>query len=537
MHTASGLIKSVCICVAVSLVIALNACGGGSLQQSDLQSADLRGASEWNPNAPSIEVPQLSAVLAGSAWRSMGDFSVLALDAQDRPDAAAQAALKLQRRGSAWELSSSRPGSFVQVYLRYDASKLAVSSIDASRSEGLGLALKVEPGLLAVAVSGIKGQKLSPRVPLARISTGPGPDSQGARAASKVNKDPSSKVTNLSATDADGDVTLNWSERCTGDYNLDGQVLVSDLAPIGIFFLDSTDPLENPDAARAEVADGNEDGTISIQDLTKIGANYLTRIEGYNVYRTELSSADEVPDVNDGARWTKVDNTADPSGPSAPRDFNGQNTRLSYTFVDAGLDPGDYGWYVVMVGFAISPTDGTLEESDKKSDPATLTVGTGNLPNATLYFEIQAPAGELASVNDEFYLAVKVNEITELFSANVRFEYDSSLVELVESVDSYGGHPNFLTPPLFLGVDDVGPATAPYKLLGFNATQTQGTPTVTGQDGALGYFKFKCIADGVNTECFRFPQASNFIFLWGPDYGVPIANPTLGDAQNLNIAQ
>ncbi len=541
IYTASDLSNAVWRCAAVAiLLLSLSACGRDTALDlsATMPGPDAgRDASAWNPNAPTIEVPRIESVLAGANWRQLGDYSVLALDVNNRPDSAAQSALSLRVKGNSVEVISSRAASFTQVYLRYDASRQHPLSLDASRSDGLGLALKVEPGLLVFGATGLHGAKLDIRQPLARLSFAPGADMDAVRTVSKVNKDLNSRVNDLAATEAEGDVTLNWHERCVGDYDLNGQVLVSDLAPIGIFFQKSTDPLENPEFARAEVADGDGNGVIAIQDLTPIGFNFQSRIDGYNVYRTELSSPDEVPDVADSARWTKVENTADPTGPSAPRDFNGQNTRLSYTFVDPGLDPGDYAWYVVMVGFKVSPTDGELEENLKPSNTASMTVGTGNLPNATLYFEIQAPAGELASVNDEFYVAVKVNEITDLFSANVRFEYDSSLVEFVEAVDAYGGHPNFLTPPLFLGVDDVGPATAPYKLVGFNATQTQGTPVVTGQDGALGYFKFKCIAEGVNTECFRFPQASNFIFLWGSSYGVPIANPTLGPGQNLNIAQ
>jgi hypothetical protein len=96
-------------------------------------------------------------------------------------------------------------------------------------------------------------------------------------------------------------------------------------------------------------------------------------------------------------------------------------------------------------------------------------------------------------------------------------------------------HPNMLEPPLFVAVNDVDGAVSPYVLLGFNATQTQGTPAKDG-DGYLGYFKFKAIAAGINNEAFRFPQSSNFIYLWGVNYGEDAAEPALGSPQLINIA-
>ena len=163
------------------------------------------------------------------------------------------------------------------------------------------------------------------------------------------------------------------------------------------------------------------------------------------------------------------------------------------------------------------------------------------LPPADLSFRIEPPASPMMNLNDEFYLAILVSNVTGLFSANVRFEYDSSLVTFIEGVPSYDDgtvHPNLLSPPLFLAADDVGPADSPYKLVGFNATQTAGTPAKDGE-GVLGYIRFKATATGgvpvVNPECFRFPQSTTFLYLWGSTYGVPIAEPVLGNPQIINI--
>jgi hypothetical protein len=103
----------------------------------------------------------------------------------------------------------------------------------------------------------------------------------------------------------------------------------------------------------------------------------------------------------------------------------------------------------------------------------------------------------------------------------------------MEGVPSYTGHNNFLAPAVFLA-HDYGISTGAYSLVGFNDTLQQGTPAVDG-DGYLGYFKFKALAVGNNADCFRFPQVSNYIYLWGVQYGVPIATPGLGPAQSLTI--
>ena len=51
--------------------------------------------------------------------------------------------------------------------------------------------------------------------------------------------------------------------------------------------------------------------------------------------------------------------------------------------------------------------------------------------------------------------------------------------------------------------------------------------------------KFHTINDtaGGSAECFRFPQVTTFIYLWGTNYGVPVATPVLGEPQIVNIAE
>ena len=391
------------------------------------------------------------------------------------------------------------------------------------RAQAISLVLEVEPGLLAIGVAATDGGTLDTRQPLAQLTFAAGAATV-LRHAATITQDTRSAVRNLTAVGEGSDqATLQWSERHTGDYDLNGEVNIADLTPIGANFKKAF-TAGDTDYAKLEVIDGDENGEINIADLTPIGGNFRSLISGYDVYRTPLTTPDEVPSVSDAGRWTKVENTTNPSGPSAPRDWNGQNFRLVYTFLDQS-GTGNFGWYVVPVNYGAAPQHGPA------SNVATVDLVP---PNASLAFEIEPPAGPLANLNDEFYLAVLVNNVTGLFSANVRFEYDSSLVQYEEGVPNYTGHTNLLTDPLFISADNVGTATSPYVLVGFNATQTKGTLPVDGS-GALAYIKFKCIASGVNATCFRFPQSTTFIYLWGSTYGVPVATPELGQPQILNV--
>ncbi|MCH7472629.1 hypothetical protein IIA79_06725 [bacterium] len=492
------------------------------------RSGPHEAASSWDPFAPLVEMPSLDEALDAAPYLTIADRKVTALDHRNQPDQEVLAALMLDSSGSALRLSASSPLSEAALYIRYDASAEHPVEMIAGPAGGIGFALEVEAGLIAVGVAAIGSGKLDPSMPLATIRFAPGA-SIAAHRPSVITGHPLSAVSDLAAIDnGEGGVTLQWSERHTGDYDLNSEVNIADLTPIGLNFQRAFTEAD-ADWAQIEVVDGDDNGEINISDLTPIGQSFKSVLVGYNLYRIELASPEEVPDPAD-AGWAKVPNAGNPDGPSAPRDFNNQNFRLAYTFADEP-EPGDFGWYVVPVG-----PEGDPQEEGRASNVATLTVVPPGPPPAGLSFEIQAPASEFANVNDEFYLAVNVAGVEGLFSANVRFEYDSSMVQLLEAVDSYVEHPNLLEPPLFIAADDVAQATAPYTLLGFNATQTKGTLVKDG-DGALGYFKFKALAGGINEEAFRFPQSSTFIFLWGEQYGVPAETPVLGSPQVLNIVE
>jgi hypothetical protein len=505
------------------LALCLAASCSGTLPaglQSD--ASPLRQAS-WDPLAPRVELAPLNQALDSARWLECDGFAVTALTARNQTDTAVLRQLRLRTGGSQLQLALAGPVPAAALYVRYDAARLSYSGAQWERQTAVQLALDVEPGLIAAGAVGLRGQPL-PAGALLRLSFAAGP-AHPARATASITQDSRSKVANLTATGESPDsATLQWSERHTGDYDLNGEVNIADLTPIGFYF-QSAFNTSHADYAKLEVVDGDNNGEINIADITPIGANFRSSISGYDIFRTQLNTPDEIPDPAETARWTKVENTANPSGPSAPRDFNGQDFRLVYTFLDQ-CGTGDFGWYVRPVNYIDSPAS-----SGPISNVATVVLTP---PNAKLSFEIQPPGGPLANVGGEFYLGIKVENITGLFSANVRFEYDASMVEFQEGVASYTDHLNFLEPPLFVAAGNVGSATAPYQLAGFNATQTAGTAVKDGS-GIIGYIKFKCIGEGVNDQCFRFPQSTSFIYLWGESYGVPVATPELGAPQIMNI--
>jgi hypothetical protein len=516
----------------IALAICLAGCSGAATLKDSISEEFTAHAAEWNPQAPSIDVLPLSEALDAAPAIEQDGRRVTALSTGNQPDLAVLAALKLESNGDAFVIRADRPFASVALHVQYDPAREHVMSAQSERDDAVSIAI-TRRGLVAVGVAATNSAGLNPALPLAEVRFAPGAETVLRRPAA-ISQMPRSAVTDLAAVwDGEGSGTLSWFERHSGDYNLDGEVGVADITPVGANF--NKPVIEgNDDWAELEVVDGNENELIEVADLTPIGQSFQSFITGYNVYRTALTDPEEIPDpAADPGRWEKVLNDAQPDGPSAPRDYNGQKTRLYYTFLDTPAESGDYGWYVVPVGrTGESPLEGPF------SNVATAEIGP---PPVALSFEIQSPHSELLNVGTEFYIGVKVANVEGLFSANIRFEYDATLVTYVDSVAFYtdGGsneHPNLLTPPLFVGVD-VGDIPDDYREVGFNATQRMGIDDPVDGEGFLGYVKFRCISEGINEECFRFPQSSTYLYLWGENYGVPVGLPELGGPQIVNIAE
>jgi len=122
----------------------------------------------------------------------------------------------------------------------------------------------------------------------------------------------------------DGSVTFSWQYNCTGDYNQDGLVYITDITPVGQHYNANH---SSPDWLAAQLADGNEDDYITVADLTPIGQHYNTALSGYIL---EQASAAGGP-FSAAATVARDEGVADP--------------RLSYTCTLS--TPLDGDWYRV----------------------------------------------------------------------------------------------------------------------------------------------------------------------------------------------
>jgi hypothetical protein len=515
-------------CLAFTLVAACSA------MVEDVASVAVHSASDYNPHAPSIEVLPLEEALEQAPWLTAGAYKVTALKEGNQIDTAVLDALEFSHSAGELTIGLNRALTSAAVYVSYDATTTTYQATEAEREGAISFAAKIRPGLVGVGVTAVHDGKLSTRLSLATLRFAAGADTAVVKR-TEITLIPRNSVPDLVATDnVNSTATLSWTERHNGDYNNDSVVSIADITPLGSKLGADTDDGIGIDAEEI-VIDGDENGLLTISDLTPLGAALTDHITGYNVYRTAIAGLGDNPDPTNAGIWTKVENDANPDGPSAPRQWNNQKTRLQYSFID-DCGNGTFAWYVAATSDPGDPN----EPIGPASNVAKQLVTPAGPPPAGLSFEIVAPETEFQSVNDEFYLAVKITGVSELFSANVRFEYDSSVLEFIEGVSAYNDgndHPNFLDPPLFVTVDDVDAAATPYVLLGFNATQTQGIPTKSG-DGYLGYFKFRVTSAGdlIYPQAFKFPQATNFIYLWGETYGESVATPALGSPQLLNLA-
>ncbi|MCH7471340.1 hypothetical protein IIA79_00100 [bacterium] len=79
---------------------------------------------------------------------------------------------------------------------------------------------------------------------------------------------------------------LSWNYANRGDYDLNGEVGVSDITPIGRHFGAVVGDAIGDDALEAWV-DGDDNGVINIADVTPLGQYYLNYVEGYRILATE----------------------------------------------------------------------------------------------------------------------------------------------------------------------------------------------------------------------------------------------------------
>ena len=105
-----------------------------------------------------------------------------------------------------------------------------------------------------------------------------------------------SVVTDLSVvSEGTGPLSFEWTYKSQGDYDLNSEVNIADLTPIGQHFKKSP---ASPDWGAGRTADGDTNNEVNIADITPIGANFARKTDGYELQE----SATGVGDTG----WTEV---------------------------------------------------------------------------------------------------------------------------------------------------------------------------------------------------------------------------------------
>ncbi|MEZ5339212.1 MAG: PKD domain-containing protein [bacterium] len=92
-----------------------------------------------------------------------------------------------------------------------------------------------------------------------------------------------SAVNDLMIThNADGSADLAWTYRNQGDGDLNSEVNIADLTPIGIHLGKGG---ASPDWNRARNTDNDGNNEVNISDITPIGSNFLRKVQGYWIQR------------------------------------------------------------------------------------------------------------------------------------------------------------------------------------------------------------------------------------------------------------
>ena len=87
----------------------------------------------------------------------------------------------------------------------------------------------------------------------------------------------------LSGSDSEGWL-LSWSYLSCGDYDLNSEVNIADLTPIGLHYQHR---FGDPGWLQSCRADGDGNGEVNIADVTPIGVNYGTTVAGYRIYGSQ----------------------------------------------------------------------------------------------------------------------------------------------------------------------------------------------------------------------------------------------------------
>ncbi len=107
------------------------------------------------------------------------------------------------------------------------------------------------------------------------------------------------QVDDLTITETDGTtITLSWSYKNRGDYNQDGTVDIQDISKLAQHFLHVSSATGGEETDPEDIViDGNADGRVNIGDVSTLARNFFTNCAGYKILGTDI----------DGLSFTDID--------------------------------------------------------------------------------------------------------------------------------------------------------------------------------------------------------------------------------------
>lgn len=139
--------------------------------------------------------------------------------------------------------------------------------------------------------------------------------------------------------------TISWTHFCTGDYDLNSEVNISDLTPVGIYFGASA---SSWNWGEAQVADGDGNGEVNIADVTPIGLNFMVKVTSYSVCGSvDILDYPADPEAEDGPGTTAYAPVLFSAG------TEGAAGKLVFTADVSTSVLGDYFW--------VRPNDGSTD--------------------------------------------------------------------------------------------------------------------------------------------------------------------------------
>jgi uncharacterized protein YfaP (DUF2135 family) len=152
--------------------------------------------------------------------------------------------------------------------------------------------------------------------------------------------------------DGAGGYNIFWTYKNRGDYDLNGEVNVADLTPVGQNYRATP---ADPNWPTAEAADGDKNGEVNLADVTQIGQHYRAQVGGYNVYGGPEQTGP----------WTLVGTIGRSSG-----DFGVFPAQFEYR-----LGIANEAWYLI-VPHDFAGVDNVGTDGGGGGDGATVNIGT-----------------------------------------------------------------------------------------------------------------------------------------------------------------